>query len=121
MTVPELKLWNVLRERPGGFRFRKQHPLGENLSLDFFCHAARLCVEVDGEAHNRGDRPQRDDRRDALLASFGIETLRLTAVDVLRNLEGVVQAVVHRAAERSTPPPPGSAGRSPSPGKPGED
>ena len=110
----------MLKQRPGNFRFRKQHPIGENLSLDFFCHAARLCIEIDGEAHNRGDRPQRDERRDALLANYGIETLRVTAVDVLKNLEGVVQAIVTLATQRTTPPPPGSARRSPSPGKPGE-
>jgi very-short-patch-repair endonuclease len=105
LTPPEYKLWQVLRQRPGGLRFRRQHPIGDKLSLDFFCNAAALAIEVDGEAHERGDRPVRDARRDAWVASVGIETLRIPAQEVFRNLEGVVQAIVTRAAERLAPPP----------------
>ena len=53
MSLPEIALWYQLRQRPGGFKFRHQHPAGP-YSLDFYCDAALLCIEVDGEAHERG-------------------------------------------------------------------
>jgi len=59
-----------------------------------------LAVEVDGEAHNRGDRPQRDALRDKWLASQGIQVLRYSANDVLSNLEAVVREIMTIARER---------------------
>ena len=115
MTPPELALWSVLRKRPDDFKFRRQHPMGDDLSLDFYCNDARLCIEVDGEAHNRGDRPVRDERRDALLAAHGIETLRVPAVEVLKNLDGVLTHILstvrarlplHHRPKRAGGPPP---------------
>ena len=100
MTVPEVALWAVLRTRPAGLKFRRQHPAGPFV-LDFYCADARLAVEVDGEAHERGDRPMRDQRRDAVLSVHGIETLRVSARDVLRDLEAVVRSIAARALERA--------------------
>ena len=45
MTLEEIVLWEYLRERPLGFKFRRQHPYGPFV-LDFYCHAARLAVET---------------------------------------------------------------------------
>ena len=70
MTPPERRLWNVLKLKPGGFKFRKQHPLRPYV-LDFFCHEAGLAIEVDGFAHELGTNPQRDARRDAWSAAQG--------------------------------------------------
>jgi very-short-patch-repair endonuclease len=53
MTLPEVILWQWLRQRPDGLKFRRQHPTGPYV-LDFFCSDARLAIEVDGEAHSRG-------------------------------------------------------------------
>nr|WP_235518747.1 DUF559 domain-containing protein [Sphingomonas sp. Leaf208] len=39
MSPPELALWIALRERPGGFKFRRQHPAGPYVA-DFYGHAA---------------------------------------------------------------------------------
>ncbi|HYE26911.1 MAG TPA: DUF559 domain-containing protein [Allosphingosinicella sp.] len=64
MSPAEGRLWKQLGQRPGGFGFRRQFPLAP-YALDFACLEARLAIEVDGEAHDRGDRPQRDHRRDA--------------------------------------------------------
>ena len=99
MTLPEVVLWRVLRERPEGLRFRRQHPAGAYV-LDFYCPAARLAVEVDGEIHERGDRPDRDARRDAFLAEHGVAVLRIPARDVLRDLDSVVRYIVAQARDR---------------------
>jgi very-short-patch-repair endonuclease len=100
MSLPEVALWTVLRARPHGLKFRRNHPLGRELALDFFCNDARLAVEVDGKAHDCGDRPTRDERRDAFVARCGIETLRVPATEVLRNLDGVVTAILRHARAR---------------------
>jgi very-short-patch-repair endonuclease len=94
MTPPELRLWLALRAKgQDGLRLRRQHPLGPYI-LDFYCHKARLAVEVDGEGHGFGDQPQRDERRDRWLAQQGVTTLRIAAVEVRDNLDGVIQTIV---------------------------
>ena len=112
MTLPEVLLWQQLRLRPGGFRFRKQHPAGPYV-MDFYCAEARLCVEVDGAVHSTGSEPASDERRDALLASHGVETLRIPAREVFADMDGVVGWIVavasarplHHRALRGGPPP----------------
>jgi very-short-patch-repair endonuclease len=99
MTPPEARLWTALRAYGEGLHFRHQHPAGP-FTLDFFCARAALAIEVDGEGHGRGDQPARDARRDGWCASRGILVLRVPAVEVLRNLEGVVRLVVVTARER---------------------
>ena len=92
MSFPEVLLWRELRKKPDGVQYRRQHPAGPYV-LDFFCATASLAIEVDGEAHGRGDRPEKDDLRDQWLESQGIRTLRIPANDVLKNLEGVLRHI----------------------------
>jgi very-short-patch-repair endonuclease len=99
MTPSEIALWLALRSNESGLRFRKQKAAGEYV-LDFYCAPAKLAIEVGGEAHNRGDRPQRDERRDAWLAAQGVRTLRYTARDVATNLDGVMLQITAIALER---------------------
>jgi very-short-patch-repair endonuclease len=94
-TLPEGLLWQFLRTRPGGFKFRHQHPVGPDFVLDFYCAAKRLAIEVDGDAHNMGDNPNRDARRDAYLRERGMQVVRFNAGDVMNNLDGVRLAVLH--------------------------
>jgi very-short-patch-repair endonuclease len=100
MSPPETRLWTALRGRKAdGLRFRRQHPIGPYV-LDFYCDSARLAVEVDGHAHLMGDRPRRDERRDAWLAARGIRSLRIDARDVRDELDGVVDLIVAAAGNR---------------------
>jgi very-short-patch-repair endonuclease len=113
MSLPEVLLWRALRLRPGGFKFRRQCPIDKYI-IDFACIETRLVIEVDGEAHNRGDRPQRDERRDTDLQQLGFRILRVTAQDVLSHLNSVVEGIVaacrevgplHHPAVPGGPPP----------------
>jgi very-short-patch-repair endonuclease len=99
MTPPEIGLWLALRRNEAGLHFRKQHAVNDYV-LDFYCARAMLAIEVDGEAHGRGDRPERDAVRDAWLASQGLRVLRYPAIEVLTNLEGVFTEIVVIALER---------------------
>ena len=89
MTLPEVLLWEQLRAQKLGVKFRRQHPVGPYVT-DFCSMAAKLIVEIDGEAHDRGTAPARDAERDAFLMAQGFEVVRLTAKDVLENMDGVV-------------------------------
>jgi very-short-patch-repair endonuclease len=114
MSLPEVLLWQQLRQRPGGFRFRKQFPQDQYV-IDFACLAARLAIEVDGEAHDRGDRPERDVARDAHLTGLGFSMMRIPAWEVLGNLEGVLLGIVEqcrtlRPLHRPTDGPPPRSG-----------
>lgn len=68
MTLPEVILWTRLRgDGLHPLRFRRQPPIGRYV-LDFYCASARLCIEVDGRAHDNTDVVARDLRRDHWLA-----------------------------------------------------
>src|ERR1043165_8402970 len=102
MSLPEILLWQALRKCPLDLKFRKQHPAGPYVA-DFFCHEARLVIEVDGQAHDRGNRPLRDATRDRWFAARRFDILRIPARDVLRDLDGVLRGIVARATT-SIPP-----------------
>ena len=111
MSLPEVVLWQAVRRNRLGVRFRRQHPEGPWI-LDFYCHACRLAVEIDGVCHEDPERLARDRRRAAWLESRGISTFRIPAREVLENLDGVLLELRARIAERPLhhpsggPPPP---------------
>ena len=99
MPLPEVLLWRELRKRPGGLKFRRQHPSGAYI-LDFYCADARLAIEVDGMVHGMGDNPDRDDARDRWFASAGIATLRIPASAILDDLAAALALIVSEARAR---------------------
>ena len=99
LSKPEAMLWRLLKDSPGGHKFRKQHPAGP-YNLDFFCARANLAIEIDGFAHDTGDRPARDVRRDRFLIEHRIDTLRIPAIDVLRDVTAVADSIVAVVGER---------------------
>ena len=98
MSLPEVLLWEQLRASKKGVKFRRQHPIGPYVA-DFYCNAAKLVIEIVGEAHDRGDRPGRDIVRDAAMRKGGYAVLRIAAADVLTDMEGVILTI--RAAAES--------------------
>jgi very-short-patch-repair endonuclease len=115
MSPTEIRLWRVLRLRPEGLQFRRQHP---GPFVDFYCKAAGVAVEADGLSHDFGLTVRSDVRRDNWAREQGIETIRIAAEDVRTNLEGVVAHIITRCMERTPPP---HFVRSPSPPNAGED
>jgi very-short-patch-repair endonuclease len=103
MSLPEVLLWLQLQRHPGGYRFRKQHPIGP-YALDFVCIKARLAIEVDGMSHDIGDRPERDEARDVWVKRQTFDTMRISAVEVLKNMEGVIVSIVEECQVRINSP-----------------
>ncbi|MEQ9663655.1 MAG: endonuclease domain-containing protein [Parasphingopyxis sp.] len=100
MSLPETRLWRALRQRPGGFKFRRQHPAGEYV-LDFYCAAVKLAIEVDGMAHDGEAAVKRDEARSRSLRSQHVATLRVPAKVILDDLEVVVSRIVEVCSDRA--------------------
>ena len=92
MSLPEVLLWRELCQQTGA-KFRRQHSL-DPYFLDFYCAKARVGVEVDGIAHDMGDRPARDAQRDERLREEGIEVVRVLATEVLADPYAVAESLV---------------------------
>jgi very-short-patch-repair endonuclease len=92
-TDAEYELWSRLRRHGMGPKFRRQHTVGP-YTLDFYCPAARVAVELDGGQHYPGGSQHgRDLVRDAWLAERGIRVLRFSDLDVLLETEAVEESI----------------------------
>ena len=91
MTLTESILWNRLNNKKTlKVRFRRQHPINKFIA-DFYCHAVRLVVEIDGESHN--SRVENDEGRTAKMERFGIKVIRFRNDEVENNIEDVIQKI----------------------------
>ena len=71
-TPAEEALWTLVRgEAFVGFRFRRQHVIGPYIA-DFYCHRARLIVEIDGGIHEEAGQAEYDSDREEKLRYLGI-------------------------------------------------
>jgi very-short-patch-repair endonuclease len=98
-TNAERRLWQGLRRKEvGGFRFRRQVPLGGAIA-DFASFDARLVIDPrttirgDGATHSTDEELARDAARTAALAAEGFAIPRFTNDEVFHNLEGVLETV----------------------------
>jgi len=98
-TPAENLLWSKLRSRQlSGFKFRRQHPIGQYI-LDFYCREAHLAIEVDGGQHAEDQKWKLDNLRTAFLMTKGIRVIRFWNDDVLRDLENVIAEIDTALAE----------------------
>ncbi len=93
MTDSERKLWSGLRGEQLGFKFRRQHPLG-NFIADFACLEPKLIVELDGSQH--ADNQAYDRAREAFFEAKGFAVMRFPSNAPFQNLDGVLSAILHQ-------------------------
>ncbi len=99
MTPTEKILWaSVRRNALAGFHFRRQQ-LIDGYIVDFYCHAAKLGVELDGSVHS--EQVDYDRERDRILAARDLLVLRFKNEEVMNNLEGVLGEIEKRCRERT--------------------
>jgi very-short-patch-repair endonuclease len=105
MADAERCLWNVLRNRQTGCKFRRQHPF-ENYILDFVCLEQRPVIEVDGGQH--ASNTEYDKKRTEFLQRAGFQVLRLWNNEVLTHLDSVKEHIWQFLESRQlqTHPPP---------------
>ena len=108
MTEAEKILWQQLRaNRLNGCHFRRQQII-HGFFADFYCHAAALVVELDGEIHKT--QQEYDATRTELIRDFGIEVIRFKNEEVEKQLSQVLQKIDSACRERAhTPPSQGGA------------
>lgn len=91
MTKEEAKLWyQFLRRYP--LRFRRQYVIGHYIA-DFYCYQAQLAVELDGSQHYTPREMEYDRKRTAYLQSQGLQVLRFSNLDVVRQFQGACEAI----------------------------
>ena len=73
--------------------------IGEYI-VDFFCHKAKLVVELDGSGHYEPEQIQKDIQRTEYLNSQGLQVLRFTNLDIQKNFRSVCEEIDKRVKER---------------------
>lgn len=92
MTETECILWNYLKTKPQGYKFRRQHPIAGYV-LDFYCHKLKLSIEIDGGYHLKPEQIEKDIERTTYLKDIGISELRFTNDQVLNDFKGLIDYI----------------------------
>ena len=91
MTKEESLLWyRFLSKYP--MRFRRQYIIG-NYIVDFYCHGAKLVIELDGSQHYEPKEAEKDKKRTMYLESLGLRVLRFTNLEILQQFRAVCEAI----------------------------
>jgi len=90
-TPTEEKLWNHLRAgRFESMHFRRQQVIA-GFIVDFYCHASKLIIEVDGAIHEY--QTEYDAERTTILNAYGLHVLRVAASEVEGDIKGVLSKI----------------------------
>ena len=92
MTSAEMVLWGNLKKGINGYKYRRQHPIG-NYIADFYCHRLKLVIEVDGSIHGKSENKLLDQKRESDLQELGYSTIRFTNEDILKNMQLVLDKI----------------------------
>ncbi len=96
-TQPEQVLWQKLRAKQLGVKFRRQHGIGHYI-VDFYSPEAKLVIELDGDSHFVENAPEYDAIRDAFMAALSLRVIRILNQDVMQNLAGVCEYIQEQIA-----------------------
>ncbi|GAT64124.1 cyclase [Paludibacter jiangxiensis] len=96
MTQAEMMLWEKLRRNQLGVRFKPQHPI-DIFIADFYCHPAKLVIEVDGQVH--ASQTDYDDGRTAELERLGITVIRFRNEEVFDDIDKVIRKIKQKLYE----------------------
>ena len=92
-TKQENHLWyDFLRSYP--VRFQRQKTI-DSFIVDFYCHAAKLVIELDGSQHYEEQGKAYDAERTAILESYGLTVLRFSNHDVDAHFDAVCEQIDH--------------------------
>jgi very-short-patch-repair endonuclease len=81
-----------------GRKFRRQFSVGPYV-VDFYCPALKLAIEIDGDSHFQPGEQEKDEKRQQLIESVGIQFLRFRNNEVRENLRGVLEAIWRKVEE----------------------
>jgi very-short-patch-repair endonuclease len=87
MTKEERKLWYTFL-RTYEFRYRRQKVVPPFI-VDFYCHRAKLAIEIDGSQHYSDYGKSYDQWRDGAIEKGGVKVLRFSNGDIHERFDGV--------------------------------
>ena len=91
MTREERHIWyDFLKAYP--IPFHRQYSFGEYI-VDFYCHQAKLVLELDGSQHCEPEQVEYDRNRTAFLEQQGLYVLRISNLDVMRQFRAVCEMI----------------------------
>ena len=94
-TAAEQALWARLRNRQlTKAKFRRQHPIGRYIA-DFYCHEARLVIELEGDVHDQSFQQEYDLVRRKSLEGTGIRVLAFKNDQIFQDLESVIATIAN--------------------------
>lgn len=91
-TMAERLLWGRLSKNQLGVKFRRQHPV-LNYVADFYCHSAKLIIELDGSVHETPQQQFHDQVRTEALSAHGIKIIRFRNEDVISSIDQVLEKI----------------------------
>ncbi|SEB50100.1 Very-short-patch-repair endonuclease [Maribacter dokdonensis] len=92
MTLGEIALWREIKGKKLGHKFSRQIPIDQYI-VDFYCKDLQLAIEVDGSIHFKEGHEEKDRKRQARLASLGVNMIRFSDSDVKNNLSSVLEEI----------------------------
>ena len=73
-------------------RFQRQKPI-DNFIADFYCHQAKLIIELDGAQHFTEEGKLRDELRTEILERYGLKVIRFTNREIDTKFSAVCEAI----------------------------
>lgn len=92
MTEAENILWKAIHINEWKLKFRRQHPIYKYVA-DFYCHAVKLVIELDGGIHEAEEVKRYDADRENTMKDLGLSVLRFKNEQVIKNTHQVMQII----------------------------
>lgn len=93
MTPAEERLWEEIKSKKLGVKFRRQHIIG-NYIPDFVALSCKLVIEVDGEIHKY--QKEADEQRTFELNQKGYKVIRFTNEEVMQDIKHVLEKITNQ-------------------------
>ena len=105
-TAPEIFLWQQLKSSQTlpKVRFKRQHPI-LHFIVDFYCHKAKLIIEIDGGYHDTPEQYYSDKSRQAELENIGLKVIRFTNEQIFGDIENTLKKIEEEVKNRIAPIP----------------
>ena len=91
-TEAERLLWHYLKEKKIGYKFRRQHIVGEYIT-DFINLKHKLIIEVDGKYHQEVEQVKKDAQRTQYLEQKGYTVIRFANEEIFNHMEDVIKKI----------------------------
>lgn len=101
-TLEERCLWNILKNKQLGYKFRRQHGI-DSFIVDFYCREKLLVIEIDGAPHFTEEGMRHDEERTKILEQYGVKVIRFTNDEVMKKIDVVLKKIRLALSERVLP------------------